>query len=45
MLDVAVLPALADAERLFSSALSRISIADLLVRNEVRREAEKDWGR
>jgi Rrf2 family transcriptional regulator, iron-sulfur cluster assembly transcription factor len=43
-LDRAVLPALTEAERLFSSALSSISIADL-VRSAVRREAEEDWGR
>jgi Rrf2 family transcriptional regulator, iron-sulfur cluster assembly transcription factor len=41
-LDRIVLPALTEAERLFSSALSRISIADL-VRSAVRREAEEAW--
>jgi Rrf2 family transcriptional regulator, iron-sulfur cluster assembly transcription factor len=39
-LDCIVLPALTEAERLFSSALSRISIADLL-RSARRRGAEE----
>jgi Rrf2 family transcriptional regulator, iron-sulfur cluster assembly transcription factor len=42
-LDRVVLPAISEAERLFSAALSRISIADL-VHSAVRREAE-DWGK